>query len=160
MPSRFERGHQRVRPVAAVAADDPRPPGCGQIVEDLEQPRQAVTAAVLVAGPDFGADHQAQAGHPVAVMRVRRTPGLRRVVRHHRALLFSVEGLDRRVDVENPGRLEQRTDAVAQMSVQPGDACGFRRRRQRTPQRVFADDLAHPEQPRIDAVAPNRVTCA
>jgi hypothetical protein len=128
----------------------------GQFIEDPEQAGQGVTARVLVARLDLDPHHQAQPGHQVGVVTVRGPARLLRVVRHHRPFLLAVQRLDRRVDVQNPGHIEQGRGALAQVAVEPAHPFVLGNRQQRPAQRVLADHLVHPQQPRIDPVTANR----
>jgi hypothetical protein len=69
---------------------------------------------------------------------------------------MAVERLDRGVDIEHPRLVEQRPHAVIEMRLQPLHAGAFLDLRQRPPQRIFTDHLAHAEQRRIDRIAAQR----
>ena len=108
---------------------------------------------MLVACLDLGTHDQAQTGHEVGVITVRGAPRLPRVVGDDRPFLFAIERLDGGIDVENPRGIEQRHHTLTQVAVQPGNAFGFRYRRQRPAQGVLGNDLAHSQEPGIDPVA-------
>ena len=108
---------------------------------------------VLLAGLHLDRQHQAQLGHHVGVVGMRRPPRLVRVVAELRALLMAVERLDGRVHVQDPRLAQQRPHAVVQMPLQPRQSRRLVHRLQRPPHRVLAHHLAHPQQPGVHAVA-------
>jgi hypothetical protein len=152
----FERAHDGVRAEAAIAAHHLRFALGGQLIKHRQQAGQRVATRVLVAGLDLDAHHQAQPGHQVGVVTVRRTTWFVRVVRHHRAFLLAVQRLDRGVDVKNPRRIEQRRRTLAQVRIEPGYPFGFANRHQRPAQRILTDHLVHSQQTGIDPVTTNR----
>ena len=115
-----------------------------------------MAARVFVAGLDLDAHDQAQPGHQVGVVAVRRAARFVQVVRHDGAFLLAIQRLDRCVDVQNPGHIEQRRRTLVQVGVEPGNPFGFGNRQQRPAQRILADDLVHPQQTGIDAITANR----
>ena len=85
-----------------------------------------------------------------------RTPRLLGIVAQHRPFLMTVERLDRRIDVENPGLGQQRFHAKREMAPQPGRAFRLVDRLEGPPDRVLADNLLHPQKLRQHGVAAQR----
>lgn len=69
------------------------------------------------------------------------------------AMLDRLQRLDRSVDVQNSGYIEQSRDAHTQVAGEPVNPFNFGDRRQRPAQHVLSDHLAHPLQARINPAA-------
>lgn len=149
----FQRGHQQIVAEGVVAAHQPRFLLRRQRIKQLEQPRLGMPGRMLVAGADFDAEHLAQSGHQVGVIRVRGASRFLRVVAQERTLLMPVEHLDGRVAIENPRGIEQWRHTVDQMTIQPRNPFRLRNALQGIAQGVFGDHFPHAEQSRVDAVA-------
>lgn len=123
-----------------------------------------------LAALDFGIEHESEVGDPVGVDDMAGTPGLGRVVADLGTVLMTVEQLDGGIDVEYPADRQGLAGALGQGPIHPGTGLGqlgfpgrplflraaLERRRQvleRTPKTFVADDLAHAQYPRRDAVA-------
>ena len=111
--------HHRLVAETDIAADQPRPQLARQAIQQLPQPRRGVLGSMLVAGRNLDRQHQAQIGHHVAVITVRRPSPLVRIVAHHGALLAAVERLHGGVDIEYPRFAQQRSRRVIEMLLQP-----------------------------------------
>ena len=67
------------------------------------------------------------------------------VVADDRALLFAVEALYCPIRIEYPRGRQQGTGGFAQVIIQPGNAGGFVDLLERSPGRIFGNELLDPE---------------
>ena len=112
--------------------------------------------SVLVARAHIHVENQSRPRHRIGVIAVAGPPRLLGIVADHRSFLMAVERLHRRIDVEYPRLAQKRLHAMVEMTSQPVRARFFLDRRERPPNRVLADDLAHVEKLGQHAVAPQR----
>ena len=148
--------HHRLAAPVAVAAQQGRRTGWSQAVEQRPQPRRGMFGGVRPAAGNLHFQYQAQLGHQVTVVDVRRPATLARVVTHLGRLLMAVQRLDRGVDIQNPGLAQQRPHAVLQLLAQPPDPARLVNLAQRPPYRVLADHFLHPQQRRVDGIGAQR----
>ena len=106
----------------------------------------------LVAGHNLNAQGQTGVGHQGAVVAMGGPSRLLGVVADDRAFLFAVKTLYRSINVEYPRRGQQGACGFAQVLVQPGNASGFVDLLERSPGRIFGDELRNSKQFGMDAI--------
>src|SRR6516164_8732245 len=106
--------HHRLIAETDIATDQPRPQSGGKPIQQRPQAGGRMLRRMLVARRNFRRQHQAS--HHIAVIAVRRSPSLVRIVAHHGPFLVTVERLHRGVDIENPRLAQKRASGVIEMS--------------------------------------------
>ncbi len=114
-----------------------------QGIQPRPDPRHAVQRGRLIARPHVHRHRQPGVRHQRAVIAVRRSPGLLRVVTHHRAFLLAVQALHRRIQIQNPRRGQQRLRRFRQVPVEPGHARRFVHPCARPSRRILRDESCH-----------------
>ena len=152
----FRPAHVRLGAPVAVAAQQARPSLTADPRQQRPQPRRRMLRRMLVAGLDLDLQDQPQLGDHIAVVGVRRPARLVRIVADHRALLPSVERLDRGIDIEDPRLTQERPEGVVEMPLQPVHPGRLVDPRQRPAHRILAHHPTHPQQRRVHRVAAQR----
>ena len=108
---------------------------------------------VLLPRANHDIEDHPQVTHGVSVQGVAGAARLMRVITYLRAALLAEQGLDRRINVQYPRRVERALHTGHKLWSKPILALRGGHPRQRPAQRTFADDLAHAQNLRTNPVA-------
>ena len=156
-PALLRRAQQHLVAVAAIAPHHGRPMRARQRLQQRPEPRQRMPRRVLLAAEDLHPEAEPGVGHEIAVVGMARPARLVRVVPELGPLLPTVDRLDGHIDVQDPRLAQDRLHARPQLAPKPRQARGFLQPPPRSAHHILAHRAAHPEQRRIEPVAPHRV---
>ena len=152
LPTRLTLAQKSFLPVRQIPPHKQRTLRRRQLFQNPPKPRVPVLRRSVVTRLHLHVQTHPQPPDKIAVIREARTPRLTRIIALLRPILVTVNGLNRRINIQHPRLTQKRPVARPQLAAQPTPRSLPIHRREEAPRTVFAHHFRHPQKRRVDRV--------